>query len=252
MQKRTIYQEATAEMMGTLFILLFGCGVNAMNTLFNLGGYVNIAFSWGIGVFLGILVSARISGAHLNPAITIALVLIKRFPPHKAPWYILGQMVGGFLGAAIVYFFYHAKFMQIDPTLAHTAAIFTTFPAMTGTFLPGFYAEIIATAILMFGVLSIIDHFACSKAPYLSSFAIGLLIVGIGMAFGGMHGYAMNIARDLSPRIFISLVGFKNTGLTDGSGIWAASVFGSLIGAVVGAFLYEWMIHRKPSPQLEN
>lgn len=228
-----------AEMLGTMFILLFGNGVNAMVTLFNLGGYTNIAFGWGFAVFLGILVSSRISGAHLNPAVTLALTLTKRSPANKLPLYVTAQMIGGFLGALIVYIFFYAKFMEVDPTLSHSAGIFTTFPAITSNFMPGFMAEIIATAILMFAILAIVDHFTHEKAGFLSAFAVAALIVGIGMSFGAMHGYAMNPARDFSPRLLTAILGFHNNGLTDGSTIWMAPVFGSLIGAPIGAFLYD-------------
>lgn len=233
------YQEFMAEMFGTMFILLFGNGVNAMATLFNLGGYTNITFGWGLGVFLGILVSNRITGAHLNPAITIALTLTKRFPAKKAPLFISAQMIGGFIGAALVYFFYSAKFQQVDPSLAHSAGIFTTFPAITTSFMPGFMAEIIATAILMFAILAIVENFINDKAGFLAPFAVAALIVAIGMSFGGMHGYAMNPARDFSPRLFVTLMGFQHTGLGGGSWIWAAPVFGSLIGAPLGAWLFD-------------
>src|SRR3990167_1096234 len=124
-------QEFLAELLGTFFILLFGCGVDAMNSLFNLGGYTDITISWGVGVFLGILVSNRISGAHLNPAVSLALACTKRFSWKKIPHYVAGQMLGGFLGAALVYYFYAAKLTLVDPTLAHTAGIFTTFPAVS-------------------------------------------------------------------------------------------------------------------------
>ena len=243
--QHTRYQEFMAEMFGTMFILLFGNGVNAMVVLFNDGGYTNITFGWGIGVFLGIMISNRITGAHLNPAITLALTLTKRFPAHKAPLYVTAQMVGGFIGAAVVYFFYQAKFQQVDPTLAHTAGIFTTFPAINGTFMPGFMAEIIATAILMFGILAIVENFLTDKAGFLAPFAVSALIVGIGMAFGAMHGYAMNPARDFSPRLFTAIMGFQHNGLTDGSWIWAAPVFGSLIGAPIGAWLFDLTLAKK-------
>lgn len=243
MDKQALH-EFIAELIGTMFILLFGCGANAMNSLFNLGGYTNITFGWGLGVFLGIIVSQRVSGAHLNPAITIALWLSKRFPKHKVPHYIIAQMLGGFLGAALVYYFYMAKFAIVDPQLSHTAGIFTTFPAVN-TFMPGFIAEIIATCILMFGILAIIDHFNQNHTIWLTPFTIGLLIVAIGMSFGGMHGYAMNPARDLSPRIFTALMGFTNNGLTNGSHIWLAPVLGSLIGAPLGTFIYDFSIGRK-------
>lgn len=234
-----------AEMFGTMFILLFGNGVNAMVTLFNLGGYTNITFGWGIGVLLGVLVSARISGAHLNPAITIALTLTGRADKKQLPLYISAQMIGGFIGAALVYVFFYAKFIEVDPMLSHTAGVFATFPAIKGTFLPGFIAEIMATAILMFAIFAIGDHFAHEKSDFLASFAVAALIVGIGMSFGAMHGYAMNPARDFSPRLFTAIMGFKNNGLTDGSFIWAAPVFGSIIGASIGAFLYDITLARK-------
>ncbi len=244
----TKFQEFMAEFIGTFFILLFGDGVVAMVKLFNLGGYGNITIAWGFGVFLGILASQRISGAHLNPAVTLALVLIKKFPVKKLPHYVLGQMLGGFAGAALVYFFYAAKFSLVDPTLSNTAGIFTTFPAVPG-FFPSFISEVIATGVLLFGILAIVDHFKAEKADWLAPFSIGLLIVGIGMSLGGMHGYAMNPARDLSPRIFIALMGFKNNGLTDGSLIWIPTVLGSLLGGPLGAMLYCITLGHQKKPE---
>ncbi len=239
-------REFVAEMLGTLCILLFGNGVNAMYVLFGYGGYTDIAFGWGLGVFLGILVSNRISGAHLNPAVTLALVLTKRFPVKKMWHYMAAQMLGGFLGAALVYYFYKAKFALVDPTLSHTANIFTTFSAVP-QFFPGFMAEIIATAVLLFGILAIVEHFNAEKAGWMAPMAIGALIVAIGMSLGGMHGYAMNPARDLSPRIFIALMGFQNNGLSEGSTIWIAAPLGSMIGGPLGALLYNFTVGRKPT-----
>ena len=155
-------------------------------------------------------------------------------------------MLGAFAGAALVFYFYRAKFMLVDPTLSHSAGIFTTFPAVPG-FMPGFMAEVIATAILLFGILAIVEHFNSEKAGWLAPFAIGALIVAIGMSFGGMHGYAMNPARDFSPRLFIALMHFQNNGLTQGSTIWIAPVLGSLIGGTLGAFLYNMTLGQKPS-----
>lgn len=235
-----------AELIGTFFILLFGDGVVAMVQLFNLGGYGNITIAWGVAVFLGILVSHRISGAHLNPAVTLALVIIKRCHWGKLFLYIPAQMLGGFLGAAVVYFFYSAKLKLVDPTLSHSAGIFTTFPAVPG-FMPSFMAELIATAVLLFTILAIVDHFHHEKSPWLSPFSIGVLIIGIGMSLGGMHGYAMNPARDLSPRIFITLMGFKNTGLSLHSLIWVPTILGSLLGGPIGAALYQVTLGARPT-----
>ena len=242
--KQLLLRESLAELIGTMFIVLFGDGVCAMNTLFNLGGYVNITLGWGLAVFFGILVSTRISGAHLNPAVTFSLVVSKRFSPAKAPFYIIAQMLGGFLGAAIVFYFYQAKFAEVDPTLSHTAGIFSTFPAVTA-FMPGFMAEVIATAILMFGILSIVEHFTLDKATFLAPFAVAALVVALGISFGGMHGYAMNPARDFSPRLFTAIMGFAHNGLTDGSHIWIAAVAGPLIGGPLGTFLYDFTLGRK-------
>lgn len=240
----TRYQEFIAEFFGTMFILLFGNGVVAMSVLFNLGDFTNITIAWGIGVFLGILVSNRISGAHLNPAVTLALVLTKRFPAKKMIHYIVAQMLGAFVGAALVYYYYSAKIARVDPTLSHSAGIFTTFPAVP-EFFPGFMAEVIATAILLFGILAIVEHFNNEKAGWLAPFGIGGLIIAIGMSFGGMHGYAMNPARDLSPRIFITLMNFKNTGFS--STEWIAPVFGSLLGGIIGAFIFNFTVGKKPT-----
>ena len=239
-----LYQEFVAECLGTMFILLFGAGVNAMVVLFNLGSYSMITIGWGIGVFLGIVVSVRVSGAHLNPAVTLSLVVIRRFPAKKMLHYIPAQMLGGFIGAALVYAFYAAKFELVDPQHLHTAGIFTTFPAVP-QYWPGFLAEVIATAVLMFTILAIIEYYVREKAGWCSPFIIGVLIVGIGMSLGGMHGYAMNPARDLSPRIFITLMGFQNNGLTHGSLVWTQAVFGSLLGGPLGALIYEYTLGEK-------
>lgn len=241
----TRYQEFVAEFFGTLFILLFGNGVGAMTALFHLGNHTDITIAWGIGVFLGIVVSNRISGAHLNPAVTLALACTRRFPWGKLPHYIVAQMAGAFVGSALVYYFYAAKIAAVDPHLSSSSGIFTTFSALP-LFWPCFMAEVIAAAILLFSILAIVEHFNKEKAGWLSPFAIGGLIVAIGMSFGGMHGYAMNPARDLSPRLFITLMHFQNTGLLHGATDWIAPVFGSLIGAVIGAGLYHLTLGQKP------
>lgn len=232
------YKEFIAEYIGTMLILLFGNGVCAMVTLFNSGSHTDITFSWGIGVFLGIIVSSKISGAHLNPAITIALVITKRHPLSKVWHYVLGQLLGGFSGAGVVYFFYRSKILIVDPTLSNSSNIFTTFPAIP-QFFPSFMAEFIATFILMFTILAIIEHFSKNHVEWISPFAIGILIVAIGMSFGGMHGYAMNPARDFMPRLFITLLGFKNNGLLDGNNVWIVPVVAPILGAICGAIIYD-------------
>lgn len=245
-------QEFKAELLGTLVLILFGCGVVAMVTLFPSsppvpgevvkGGYTNVTFAWGLAVVMGIYVSGTISGAHLNPAVTVALAATGRFPWSKVGHYLLGQMLGAFLGAALVFAVYHPQWMLHDPGLEKTAGVFATFPAVPG-FWPGFIDQVVGTALLMGLILAIGDKLNNPLgAPY-APLSVGLLVVAIGMSFGGMHGYAINPARDLGPRLFTVLAGFKNNGLI-GSTVWIVPVVGPIIGGLLGAFIYDSCIGR--------
>ena len=246
------WQEFLAELFGTMVLIVFGCGVVASVVIFAstnpkipgevvFGGYTNITLGWGFAVLMGILVSAGVSGAHLNPAVTIALAATKRFPWGKVPHYLAGQFVGAFLGAAVVFLVYYAKWIQFDPALDHTAGVFSTFPAVPG-FWPGFIDQVVGTAMLMALILAIGDQNNNAAGTTWSALAVAFAVMAIGMSLGTMHGYAINPARDLGPRLFSVLAGFKNNGLTDGSGIWMVPVIGPIVGALVGAFMYDGLI----------
>ncbi len=244
-------QEFAAELLGTMVLILFGCGVVAMVVLFANtnpvipgqvvnGGYTNITLGWGFAVLMGIFISGTISGAHLNPAVTIALAATGRFPWAKTPHYIVGQFIGAFLGAAIVFAVYHAKWLQFDPALDHTTGVFSTFPAVPG-FWPGFIDQVVGTALLMGLILAIGDKLNNSAGASWGGLAVAFVVMAIGISFGGMHGYAINPARDLGPRLFAVVAGFKNNGLI-GSTIWIVPVIGPIVGALVGAFIYDFVI----------
>ena len=246
------WQEFLAELFGTMVLIVFGCGVVESVVIFAstnpkipgevvFGGYTNITLGWGFAVLMGILVSAGVSGAHLNPAVTIALAATKRFPWGKVPHYLAGQFVGAFLGAAVVFLVYYAKWIQFDPALDHTAGVFSTFPAVPG-FWPGFIDQVVGTAMLMALILAIGDQNNNAAGTTWSALAVAFAVMAIGMSLGTMHGYAINPARDLGPRLFSVLAGFKNNGLTDGSGIWMVPVIGPIVGALVGAFMYDGLI----------
>lgn len=246
------WQEFLAELFGTMVLIVFGCGVVASVVIFAstnpkipgevvFGGYTNITLGWGFAVLMGILVSAGVSGAHLNPAVTIALAATKRFPWGEVPHYLAGQFVGAFLGAAVVFLVYYAKWIQFDPALDHTAGVFSTFPAVPG-FWPGFIDQVVGTAMLMALILAIGDQNNNAAGTTWSALAVAFAVMAIGMSLGTMHGYAINPARDLGPRLFSVLAGFKNNGLTDGSGIWMVPVIGPIVGALVGAFMYDGLI----------
>ncbi|MBD2104007.1 MIP/aquaporin family protein [Leptolyngbya sp. FACHB-261] len=245
-------QEFVSEFLGTLVLILFGLGVVAMVTLFPStpvipaevikGGYTNIVLGWGLAVMMGVYVAGTVSGAHLNPAVTIALAATGRFPWAKSGYYILAQLLGAFAGAAIVFAVYYAKWIQIDPTLEHTAGVFSTFPAVPG-FWPGFIDQVVGTALLMGLILAIGDKNNAPPGANLGPFMVGLVVVAIGISFGGMHGYAINPARDFGPRLFSVIAGFKNNGFI-GSNVWIVPIIAPIIGALIGAVIYDSLIGR--------
>ena len=251
--KFTWRQEFVAEFFGTMVLILFGCGSVAMVVLFGSnppipgevvkGGYTNICLGWGLAVTFGIYIAGTISGAHLNPAVTIALAATKRIPWGKVPHYILGQFLGAFIGAALVFADFHGKWMMVDPQLSHTTGILSTFPAVAG-FWPGFFDQVLGTALLLGLIYAVIDKLNAAPGSNLSPFIIGLIVVAIGISFGGMNGYAINPARDFGPRLFETLIGYKNNGLTDGTNAWLPPILGPLVGGVLGALAYDVFIGR--------
>ncbi len=250
--KFTTAQQFVAEFLGTMVLILFGVGSVAMAVVFASvpaipgevvkGGYTNIVLGWGLAVTFGIYVSGTISGAHLNPAVTIALASTGRFPWRKCFPYIVAQFAGAFVGAALVFAVYHGKWIQFDPQLDHTTGIFCTFPAIPG-FWPGFFDQVVGTALLLGIILAVGDQLNASPGA-LTPYIVGLLVVAIGISFGGMNGYAINPARDLAPRLFAVLAGFQNNGLTSGPSVWLPPVIGPLVGGVLGAFIYDLTIGR--------
>jgi glycerol uptake facilitator protein len=252
MAKSSLVAELIAEFLGTFVLIVFGTGVVAMVVLFPAknpgelihGGYTNITLGWGLAVTMGIYVAGKISGAHLNPAVTLALAVFRGFPWKKVLPYSIAQTAGAFVAAALVYWNYLPAFRQMDPQLERTAGVFTTFPAFPAVLQAGFLDQVIGTALLLLLILAITDEFNAPPGANLAPLMIGLVVVAIGMSFGGMHGYPINPARDLGPRLFITLAGFRNNGLTDGAKIWWVPVVAPLVGGLVGAALYDFGIRR--------
>jgi glycerol uptake facilitator protein len=254
-QKPTLVAEIIAEFFGTFVLMLFGTGVVAMVVLFPPkdpaatvhGGYTNITLGWGLAVTMGIYVAGKVSGGHLNPAVTLTLAVFRGFPWRKVVPYSIAQTAGAFLAAALVYQNYLPAFRQFDPQLERTAGVFTTFPAFP-TFpawpQAGFLDQVIGTALLLLLVLAITDELNFPPGANLTPAMIGLVVVAIGMSFGGMHGYAINPARDFGPRLFTAIAGFRNNGLTDGSRVWWVPVVAPLLGGLVGAAVYDFGVRR--------
>ena len=251
--KFTKAQEFAAEFFGTMVLILLGVGSVAMVVLFGSnppipgevvkGGYTNIVLGWGLAVTFGIYIAGTISGAHLNPAVTIALAATKRIPWSKVPHYVVAQFLGAFVAAGLVFADFHGKWLVADPTLSHTAGVFCTFPAVPG-FWPGFFDQVLGTALLLGLIYAVVDKLNAVPGSNLSPLIIGLIVVAVGISFGGMNGYAINPARDLGPRLFAVLAGFKNNGLTDGPSVWIPPVLGPIVGGLLGAFAYDFFIGR--------
>ena len=250
MRKYGLPAEVIAEFLGTLVLILFGSGVCAMVVLFGNGvpgeivngGYTNITLGWGLGVTFGIYIAGKISGAHLNPAVTLSLAVFRDFSWSKVLPYCLAQTAGAFAGAALVFFNYREAIANFDPGLTKTAGMFTTFPAFPNTPSAGFFDQVIGTALLMLLIFAVGDEWNMPPQSNLGPLVIGLIVVAIGMSFGKLHGYAINPARDLGPRLWTVIAGYRNNGLTDGSGVWWVPIAGPLAGGLIGAGVWDLVL----------
>jgi glycerol uptake facilitator protein len=196
---------------------------------------------------MGIYVAGRVSGAHLNPAVTLTVALLRKFPWRKVLPYTLAQTVGAFTGAALVYWNYRPAFQKFDPLLERTAGVFTTFPAFPNAPDAGFLDQVIGTALLLFLIFAITDEHN-QPAGNLTPLLIGLVVIVIGMSFGALHGYAINPARDFGPRVLTVLAGFRNNGLTDGTWAFWIPIVAPLVGGVIGGVAYDFGIRRYLRP----
>jgi glycerol uptake facilitator protein len=249
LKRKTLTGEMLAEFAGTLILILFGCGVVAQVVAGGIGNHDSIAWAWGLGVTLGIYVAGRMTGAHLNPAVTIALAAFRGFSWKKVAPYCAAQTLGAFVGALLVRWNYSEVIDTFDP--GHTIKsqeIFSTLPgngALPVHMMGGFRDQIIGTAILMLLILAVTDLRNTSPAANIAPLIVGLVVVAIGMAWGTNAGYAINPARDFGPRLASWLTGY-GTAWKDQWGdlyFWVPIV-APVIGALIGAALYELCIGR--------
>lgn len=244
-----LFGELSAEFAGTLILILFGCGVVAQVAGADIGDHDSIAWAWGLGVTLGVYVAARLSGAHLNPAVTVALAVFSGFSWRKVAPYALAQTAGAFVAALLVRWNYSEVLAKADPGhTIKTQGVFSTLPG-NGTLpvseLGALRDQIIGTAILLFVIFALTDVLNTPPGANLAPLLIGLLVVAIGMAFGTDAGYAINPARDFGPRLASFLTGY-GTAWRDQYGnlyFWVP-IIGPLIGGVLGAAAYRLLISR--------
>ena len=223
------------EFLGTLVLVLFGDGVCAACSLNKSkaqgGGWVVIALAWGLAVMMGVLVAGPVSGAHLNPAVTLGLAIAGSFAWNQVLGYIVAQMLGGFVGAVLVWVFYKDHYKATADQPDTMLGTFCTMPAIWNPW-RNFLSEFIATCLLVFLILAI-----GSQDNVLGPWPVTCVIMALGMSLGGTTGYAMNPARDLSPRCAHALLPIE--GKRDSG--WAYSwvpVAGPMLGACLAAGIF--------------
>lgn len=226
------------ELVGTALLLILGDGVVAnvvlSKTKGNNGGLISITFGWAVAVFVAVYATASVSGAHLNPAVTIALAAIGKFDWSLVPGYLLAQLLGAMIGALIVWIAYRQHFNATDDA-ATKLAVFCTSPSINKP-ADNILSEVIGTFVFIFAILSITK--SQSSLGALDALPVALLVLGIGLSLGGPTGYAINPARDLGPRIMHAILPIKNKGGSDWSYSWIP-VLGPVIGGVAAALLWQ-------------
>lgn len=233
-----------AEIIGTFLLIFLGCGVNAnvsLNKTYGQGsGWIVITTGWALAVYVGVVVAGPISGAHINPAVTIGLALAGEFSIYDVPGYIGAQLIGAMLGAFLVWVTHYEHFRATEdgPT---KRGVFCTAPAIKN--LPiNLFCELSGTFVLLFTILFFSDATLTSDNTIiglgsLGALPVALLVWVIGLGLGGTTGYAINPARDLGPRLIHALVPLKNKGSNDWQYAWVPIV-GPILGGILAAFVF--------------
>src|SRR3954468_6515881 len=250
-------REVAAEFLGTFVLIVFGVGVVAQVVLSGRvnGQYLSINVGWGLAVTMGIYVSAGVSGAHLNPAVTLALAVLRGFSWRKVGPYIAGQFAGAFAASAVVFATYYEALNQFDGGVRQiggalgTAQIWATYPQpFLSVFPGGVVDQIVGTALLVGVIFALSDARNFAPPQRVAPILVGLLVVLIGATFGYNAGYAINPARDLGPRLFTSVAGWGSEVFRAGNSWWWVPIVAPCIGGVIGGWLYDACVgHRFPA-----
>lgn len=252
--KHTLLRQSVAEFMGIALFIFFGTGCVAALKLGGAQlGLWEISIIWGFGVALAIYLTAGVSGAHLNPAVTIALCFFSNFDVKKAPAYILAQVAGAFFGASIVYVLYYNLFLDYEETnqiirgsisSLDLTSIFSTYPNAKMALGQAFATEFVITLILMCLIFAIgDDNNGLPRGP-LAPILVGILIAVIGGSMGPLTGFAMNPARDFGPKLFTYFAGYGGITFTGGKEIpyFLIPIVAPVLGALTGGIVYRYFI----------
>jgi MIP family channel proteins len=249
--QRGLTRELLAEFLGTFVLIIFGVGVVAQTVLSKgaAGSMLSINVAWGLGVTMGCYVSAGVTGAHLNPAVTLALAVHRRFPWTKVLPYALAQIGGAFVASIVVFVTYHEALGAFDGGVRQvlgpqgTAGIWATYPQpFLSVFPGGFIDQIVGTALLVGVIFGITDSRNSPAPSGLAPVIVGLLVVLIGATFGFNAGYAINPARDFGPRLFTAVAGWGSEVFRAGNGWWWIPIVAPPIGGVLGGWVYDLFV----------
>ncbi len=250
MSRDSLKSELYAEFLGTFILIMFGAGVVAQKVLSdgNFGSYLAVNLGWGLGVTMGVYAAATVSGAHLNPAVSLAFALRRTLPWKKLLPYSLAQTAGAFVAAATVFFTYRQAFTAFDGGLRAvsgpraSAFIFATYPQPFLSTAGGLVDQIVGTALLLMLICAITDARNNPLGANLAPLLIGLAVVAIGMCFGFNAGYAINPARDVGPRLFTFMAGWGSEVFRAGNYWFWVPIAGPLIGGPLGVLVYDGLI----------
>lgn len=258
------------EFLGTALLVLLGDGVVASVVLLDKQpDWIVITTGWAFAVTLGIYVSGRLGGGHLNPAVTLALATRGEFPRDRIAPYWLAQLAGGFVAAMILYYNYADAFQafehknsavisargamadgKLTGPSAGGAGVFATYPAF-GNPVRNLFSEILGTAILLLAVRALGDSRNAAPPHYLGPLLVGVVVWSIGLSLGGLTGYAINPARDFGPRLASALLGWGGSVFRSHAGYFWVPIVGPLIGGVCGAWLYDLAVAKNLPPAEE-
>jgi glycerol uptake facilitator protein len=245
--------ELISEAIAVFIIIAFGDSVAGMYVLYSpnpyQGSYWGVCIAWGLAVTMAIYATGSVSGTHANPAVTLALALYRKFSWSKVIPYCVAQVVGGFLGAALVYALYSPVIDHFNAAANLTratggaAGMFFTHPGLAITPLHAFSDETILTAFLIFGIFAITEQYN-EMAPKANSgaFMIGLLVALIGASMGYLEAWAINPARDFGPRIFCFIAGWGSSAFPSPNNYWWVPILGPLLGGIIGGAAYQYLI----------
>lgn len=247
----SLARELAAEFLGTFVLITFGVGVVAQVLLSEqqAGQYLSINLGWGLAVTFGVYTAGGISGAHLNPAVTLALAALRGFPWSRVIPFVIAQLAGAFVASALIYATYHEALDHFDGGVRQvtgpkaTAGIWATYPQSFLSNVPGgLVDQIVGTALLVGLVFALTDNRNLAPPSWMGPLAIGAIVGVIGMTFGFNAGYAINPARDLGPRLFTAVAGWGPEVFRAHHGWWWVPIAGPLIGGVLGGFVYDLFI----------